>query len=170
MSRNFAQAPLMDLVPSLMAKAEVLCHQLERIGTQGSVDVYPWLYRLGLEYICESSAFSQCHLANETSTSHAVSWTRSSANGDGHPSPLVAQLGGFPRELCFDCCVSLFEEAWGKGSIRSYTREVRDSSRVGEGNLPTTIWCSADILSTACKSLLQSARRNPPKGRNGSAG
>jgi cytochrome P450 len=59
MSRNFAQAPLMELVPSLMAKAEALCHQLEKIGTQGSVDVYPWLYRLGLEYICELSTPSQ---------------------------------------------------------------------------------------------------------------
>ena len=50
MSRNFAQGPLMELVPQFMKKAETLCRKLEEQGP-GAVNVYPWLHRLGLEFI-----------------------------------------------------------------------------------------------------------------------
>lgn len=50
MSRNFAQATLMDLSPSLLKKAEKLCHKLEELESK-TVNIYPWLHRLGLEFI-----------------------------------------------------------------------------------------------------------------------
>lgn len=50
MARNFAQGPLMELVPQFMKKAETLCRKLEEQGP-GMVNVYPWLHRLGLEFI-----------------------------------------------------------------------------------------------------------------------
>ncbi|KIX01346.1 uncharacterized protein Z518_09071 [Rhinocladiella mackenziei CBS 650.93] len=50
MSRNFAQAPLMELAPDLMRKAQALCSKLEELGS-GTINVYPWLHRLGLEFI-----------------------------------------------------------------------------------------------------------------------
>jgi hypothetical protein len=53
MSRNFSQAPLMELVPSFLQKAENLCKQLDKPGT---VNVYPWIHRLGMEFI------SKCHV------------------------------------------------------------------------------------------------------------
>lgn len=50
MSRNFAQAPLMELVPQFLKKTEILCYKLESLGP-GTVNLYNWLHRLGLEFI-----------------------------------------------------------------------------------------------------------------------
>lgn len=75
MSRNYAQAPLIEMAPSLLRKAEALCHKLEE--HEGTVNVYPWLHRLGLEYICvyrprnedsHSGLLIMCH-------SHAHDWS-----------------------------------------------------------------------------------------------
>lgn len=61
MSRNFAQGPLMELVPQFMKKTEALCQKIEGLGT-GTVNIYPWLHRLGLEFIRTSTSFSESTL------------------------------------------------------------------------------------------------------------
>jgi hypothetical protein len=40
----------MELSPSLVKKAEALCRKFESYGS-ATVNIYPWLHRLGLEYI-----------------------------------------------------------------------------------------------------------------------
>ncbi|KAK5199624.1 hypothetical protein LTR99_004420 [Exophiala xenobiotica] len=50
MARNFAQTTLIEMAPSLLRKAQALCHKLEEYEGR-TANVYPWLHRLGLEYI-----------------------------------------------------------------------------------------------------------------------
>ena len=50
MSRNFAQAPLMDFAPHIVDKTQGMLKKLNELS-HDPVDVYHWLHRLGLEII-----------------------------------------------------------------------------------------------------------------------